>query len=236
MNSGKQDRATQIYCFAPGDIEKSDHLSKSQKSWLKNAGFAGNTGQLVPLPDSNGQLVGQVFGLGENGNRSPLVTGLAAMQLPAGRYAISGNFEDPALAALGFNLGAYKFSRYKSDTGSVELDPLENVEHAEVKYLTEAAFLARDLINTAPNDLGPEAFEAEVRAFAKKHKMRAKSIVGDDLLKQNYPMIHAVGRASAEAPRLLDLSWGPANAPLVTLVGKGVTFDTGGLDIRKSVV
>ena len=232
LSSGKQDRATHVHCFTPGDVEQSDWLSKSQKSWLDDAGFRGCPGQLMPLPDSNGQFVGQAFGLGERANRSPLVTGLAAMQLPSGRYALSGSFEDPTLAALGFKLGAYRFSRYKNDVGSVELDPLENVEQAEVKYLTEAAFLARDLINTAPNDLGPDAFEAEVRAFAKKRKMRVKSIVGDDLLQQNYPMIHAVGRASAEAPRLLDLSWGPAKAPLVTLVGKGVTFDTGGLDIK----
>ena len=97
-----------------------------------------------------------------------------------------------------------------------------------------APSLARDLINTPPNDLGPDAFEKEIRAFAARHKMKVKAIVGDDLLKQNFPMIHAVGRASAEAPRLLDLSWGRASDPKITLVGKGVTFDTGGLDIKPS--
>ena len=98
--------------------------------------------------------------------------------------------------------------------------------------LTKAAYLARDLINTAPNDLGPDDFEREIRAFATARKMKLKAIVGDDLLKANFPMIHAVGRASAQAPRLLDLTWGKAGDPKITLVGKGVTFDTGGLDIK----
>ncbi|MGN6683786.1 MAG: leucyl aminopeptidase family protein, partial [Devosia sp.] len=89
-----------------------------------------------------------------------------------------------------------------------------------------------DLINTPANDLGPDAFDREIRAFAARHKMKLKAVVGDELLRQNFPMIHAVGRAAAEAPRLLDLSWGRASDPKVTLVGKGVTFDTGGLDIK----
>ncbi len=113
------------------------------------------------------------------------------------------------------------------------LDPA-GADGAEVKRLAEAAFLARDLVNTPANDLGPDAFEAAIRAFATQHKMKLKAIVGDDLLKQNFPLIHAVGRAAAEAPRLLDLTWGKASDPKVTLVGKGVTFDTGGLDIKPS--
>src|SRR5690606_31842911 len=100
--------------------------------------------------------------------------------------------------------------------------------------LVEAATLARDLINTPANDLGPNAFEAEIRAFAKARKMDVKVTSGDSLLKANFPMIHAVGRASAEAPRLVDLTWGKAGDPKVTLVGKGVTFDTGGLDIKSA--
>ena len=100
--------------------------------------------------------------------------------------------------------------------------------------LVAAAFLARDLINTPANDLGPNALAAEVGAFAARHGIELKEIVGDDLLTQNFPLIHAVGRAAAEPPRLLDFSWGDPSAPKVTLVGKGVTFDTGGLDIKPS--
>ena len=98
--------------------------------------------------------------------------------------------------------------------------------------LTDAAFLARDLVNTPANDLGPDQFEAEIRAFAARHRMTVKAVVGDELLAQNFPMIHAVGRAGPAAPRLLDLGWGKKSDPKITLVGKGVTFDTGGLDIK----
>ena len=232
MSSGNQSDPVQILCFAPGEAEKSDSLSSAQKNWVANAGFTARSGQLLPLPDAEGRLFAYVFGLGPALHRSPLVTGLAAAQLPSGKYQLNAAFERPDLAALGFRLGAYRFTRYNNVDVSVELAPMADVDQAELDYLSRAAFIARDLINTAPNDLGPEAFEAEVRAFAKERKMRVKSIVGDDLLKHNFPMIHAVGRASAEAPRLLDLSWGPATAPRVTLVGKGVTFDTGGLDIK----
>src|SRR5690606_4299748 len=103
---------------------------------------------------------------------------------------------------------------------------------AEVARLTDAAYLARDLVNTPANDLGPDQFDRRIREFAAHHKMKVKAIVGDDPLKQNFPMIHAVRRASAEGPRLMDLRWGKAGDPKVTLVGKGVTFDTGGLDIK----
>jgi len=103
-----------------------------------------------------------------------------------------------------------------------------------VTRLVEAATLARDLVNTPASDLGPDALEKAARELAARHGMQVEAIVGDDLLARNFPMIHAVGRAAAEPPRLLDLRWGEANHPLVTLVGKGVTFDTGGLDIKPS--
>jgi leucyl aminopeptidase len=151
--------------------------------------------------------------------------------LPGGHYSLEGQRGDEYLSALAFKLGAYRFEHYKPAGEAVELvDALEN--SGEVETLVQAAFIARDLINTPANDLGPDAFEKEIRAFAKKRKMTCKAIVGDELLTKNFPMIHAVGRASAEAPRLLDLRWGKKGAPSVTLVGKGVTFDTGGLDIK----
>src|SRR5690606_15440768 len=112
------------------------------------------------------------------------------------------------------------------------LEAVEGADMAEVKRLVAAATLARDLINTPANDLGPAAFEREIRALAARHDMQITAVVGDELLVQNFPMIHAVGRAAHEAPRLLDLRWGAEDAPRVTLVGKGVTFDTGGLDIK----
>jgi leucyl aminopeptidase len=136
------------------------------------------------------------------------------------------------LAALGFRLGAYRFSRYRKGKPAPTLAPVEGADAAEVKRLADAAFLTRDLINTPASDLGPDDLDREIRAFAAARKMKVKAIVGDDLLRQKLPMIHAVGRAGHQPPRLMDLSWGRAGDPLITLIGKGVTFDTGGLDIK----
>src|SRR5690606_30502813 len=118
-------------------------------------------------------------------------------------------------------LGAYRCSRYSAAKPGPELMLPEGADEAEVNRQAEAATLARDLINTPANDLGPDAFEAEIRAFATARGMQVSVTKGDDLLAQNFPMIHAVGRASTEAPRLVDLRWGREDAPRVTLVGKG---------------
>ena len=209
-------------------------LTRAQQRWAAALGFTGQRGRLAPLPAETGALAGHLFGLGAAKGRSPLVTGLAAAALEAGRYRLEGAIADPTYAALGFRLGAYRFDRYRKGAAAPELVLPRGADAAEVTRLADAAFLARDLINTPPNDLGPDAFEKAIRAFAAERGFRVKSIVGDRLLAENFPMIHAVGRASAEAPRLLDLSWGRAGDPRVTLVGKGVTFDTGGLDIKPS--
>jgi len=209
-------------------------LSKEQLRWVAANSFGGQRGRLLPLPGTDGALDGYLFGVGAAASRSPLVAGLAAAQLEPGRYRLDGAIGDPTLAALGFRLGAYRFDRYRKSRELPEIVAPKGADTAEVTRLADAAFLARDLVNTPANDLGPDAFEREIRAFAARHKMKVRAIVGDALLAQNFPMIHAVGRAAAEAPRLMDLSWGRASDPKVTLVGKGVTFDTGGLDIKPS--
>src|SRR5690606_18833665 len=175
---------------------------------------------------------GYLFGLGETVDRSPLVAGLAAASLPAGAYRLEGAFGDPTLAALGFRLGAYGYDRYQKPVERPVLELPEGADTAEIDRLIQSAFLARDLVNTPANDLGPDAFEKAILDFAAGRGLEAKVIRGDDLLAQNFPMIHAVGRASAQAPRLVDLSWGNKDHPRLTLVGKGVTFDTGGLNIK----
>jgi leucyl aminopeptidase len=207
-------------------------LTAGQNRWADGNGFSGQRGKLLALPDEKGGLAGYLFGAGSARTRPVLVTGLAGAALREGRYRLEGAVGDPTYAALGFRLGAYRFNRYRKPRATPDLVLPKGADAAEVERLVTGAFLARDLINTPPNDLGPEAFEREIRSFATRHRMKLKSIVGDELLKQNFPMIHAVGRASAEAPRLLDLTWGRTGDPKVTLVGKGVTFDTGGLDIK----
>jgi leucyl aminopeptidase len=209
-------------------------LAPAELQWAKANGFTGQRGRLLGLPGEGGTLGGYLFGLGKAEDRPALLLGQAAATLEPGKYRLAGSFGDPTLAALAFRLGAYRFDRYRKPRDPVLLEPVEGADTGEVDRLADAAWLARDLINTPANDLGPEAFEKEIRAFCKRHKLDIKVIAGDELLKQNFPMIHAVGRAAAEAPRLVEFTWGKAKDPKVTLVGKGVTFDTGGLDIKPS--
>ena len=209
-------------------------LTPAQARWAAANAFTGARGKLLPLPAEDGGVAGYLFALGAADGRPKLVHGLAAAALEPGRYRLVGALGDPTVAALGFRLGAYRFDRYRKAREAVELELPEGADAAEVERLTTAAFLARDLVNTPANDLGPEALEREIRAFGARHKLEVKVIAGDELLAQNFPMIHAVGRAAAEPPRLVEFSWGREGDPKITLVGKGVTFDTGGLDIKPS--
>lgn len=209
-------------------------LLQQQARWAAANGFTGQRGRLLPLPDGDGGVAGYLFGLGAEKDRPALVCGLAAAALEPGRYRLEGDFGDATLAALGFRLGAYRFDVYRKAREPVELEMPADADGAEVKRLVAAAFLARDLVNTPANDLGPDALEARIRSFASDRGLAFRSIVGDELLRENFPMIHAVGRAAAEPPRLVEFNWGDEAHPAITLVGKGVTFDTGGLDIKPS--
>ena len=207
-------------------------LSAADAAWAEANGFSGQRGRLLALPGEGGAVAGYLFGVGAQADRPAMVAGLAGASLPEGRYRLEGAYGDPTVAALGFELGAYRFTRYRKGTPAPELDPPGDADKAEVARLRDAAFLARDLINTPANDMGPGALEAEIRALAGRHHAEVVVTTGDDLLDHNFPMIHAVGRAAGEAPRLADITWGRHSDPKVTLVGKGVTFDTGGLDIK----
>jgi leucyl aminopeptidase len=207
-------------------------LTGANLAWASANGFSGQRGRLLALPGPSGEVTGYLFGMGEPDNRSPLLLGLAGTNLPEGDYHLAGRYGDPTLAAIGFCLGAYRFDRYRKGKPAPRLVIPAEADAGEVERLVEGAILARDLVNTPTNDLGPDAFDAAIRDFATARGMKISAIVGDDLLAQNFPMIHAVGRAAPQPPRLLDLVWGDANDPKITLVGKGVTFDTGGLDIK----
>ena len=217
-------------------------LPAPQAMWLQSQGFNGAARRLALLPGGEGQLVGAMLGLGQGRTGDPagpasLLAGLLPTQLPPGLYSFDGRVESPELAAIAWGLGAYRFRRYKTGTPPPALARLKlphGVDRARVLAIVEAIWLARDLINTPASDMGPEELEAAARALARRHGAEVASIVGDDLLARNFPMIHAVGRASPRAPRLIDLTWGRPDAPRVTLVGKGICFDTGGLDIKPS--
>jgi leucyl aminopeptidase len=199
------------------------------------AGFEPKSGRHLPLPGKAG-IGGVLFGLeGADEPKEPFLPGRLAQQLPAGVYRFANEPHDARLAALGFALDAYRFTRYRKSEGrDVKLDLPQSIDRDDLQRIVEGVTLARDLINTPANDMGPADLEAAARKLAASHGAEIGAVVGEDLLKQNFSLIHAVGRAAAAtaAPRLIDMSWGDANHPRVTLVGKGVCFDTGGLDIK----
>ena len=148
-------------------------------------------------------------------------------------YRFANAPHDARLAALAVALGCYRFTRYrKAEPHKIVLDVPDGVDRADLERVVQGVSLARDLINTPANDMGPALLEQAVRKLASRHNASVSAVIGDELLTQNFPLIHAVGRAAAGEPRLIDLTWGDSKHPRVTLVGKGVCFDTGGLDIK----
>jgi leucyl aminopeptidase len=207
-----------------------------RRGWIESSGVAGRAGDLVVLPGRDGKAAGAVLVL----SAKPLLWDFGALagRLPAGTWKFANAPEgvSPTDAAVAIGLGAWRFERYRSNkarAGARIVWP-QGADKARATATIEAISMARDLITTPSSDMGPAELAQAAQALAKKHKARIRVIVGDDLLKQNYPMVHAVGRASSRAPRLIDLTWGRDGDPKVTLVGKGVCFDTGGLDLKPS--
>lgn len=231
VSSRKKD-SVPIYCIQSGGLNSiKTSLSKTAFAWTQNAGFTGVEGSYCVLPDETGKVEAVLFGYSKNSD--PRATGKLPKILSKGTYYFANELENPHLASLGFLLGAYVFDRYKkSNAAAVKLVLPQGVDKAVVQREAEATLIVRDLINTPTNDLGPDELEAATKTIAKRFKAKVSVIKGEDLLKKNFPMIHAVGRASDKAPRLIDLKWGKANHKKITLVGKGVCFDTGGLNIK----
>jgi leucyl aminopeptidase len=207
--------------------------------WLRATGFEAGLGETRLLPGADG-LAGAVCGFGTPKARVRNRFGLsrAATALPAGDWHLEGPLSpsEATEAALGWLLAGYRFDRYRPGKAPAALPRLKcpsAVQTNQLLAMAEGEFLTRDLVNTPASDLGPAELQEAFMALAARFGARAEAIVGDDLLARNFPMIHAVGRAAARAPRLLDLRWGDAG-PRLTLVGKGVCFDTGGLDLKPS--
>ncbi|UFZ08415.1 leucyl aminopeptidase family protein [Bradyrhizobium ontarionense] len=214
-----------------------DGLPAEARTFAEANAYTAKPGSCLILPGADGRIAQVLFGIeGDDAkHRDPFRPGTLPGLLPAGTYRFANAPHDARLAALAFALGSYRFGRYrKTETPEVRLVPPDGVDAAELDRLAEAATLARDLVNTPSNDMGPAELEAAAKQVADRFGADFTSIVGDDLLQQNYPLIHAVGRASTRAPRLIELVWGDASHPKVTLVGKGVCFDTGGLDLKPS--
>jgi leucyl aminopeptidase len=204
--------------------------------WAEASGYRGKPGTVLLLPgDEHGPVAGALVGV--EGDEDIWSWGGAAQMLPPGNYRIEGDFPADAAnrAALGWALGSYAFTRYKqNERPARNLVWPNDADRTYVMAAATATGLARDLINTPAADMGPADLAEAARQLALEFGANFTVTVGDELLEQNYPAIHAVGRAAAVAPRLIDMSWGDANHPKVTLVGKGVCFDTGGLDLKPS--
>jgi leucyl aminopeptidase len=209
-----------------------------ERDWAAAVGFAGEAGKTALVPDADGKLGHVLAGVGENEAPIWAVAGLSET-LPEGSYRLDPlpsqipGGTDASRLALGWALGTYAFTRYHAKpAGKARLVWPGKADRGLVERLAGAVFLARDLATTPASDMGPEELAAAAEAVAKSAGAKCRVVVGDRLLDENYPTIHAVGRASTRAPRLVDIVWGDDNAPKVTLIGKGVCFDTGGLDLK----
>ncbi|MBU1212753.1 MAG: leucyl aminopeptidase family protein [Alphaproteobacteria bacterium] len=224
--------------------------------WLQAATVSPKSKRVALLAGRDGNLAGAALGIGDGKAGEPcgpsdLLIGLLPGVLPAGDYHVANpNAETAELAAVAWGLGAYRFQRYRGNSNganganggkgatpaNARLRLPEGIDRARIDAIVEAVWFGRDLINTPASDMGPDDLEAASRLLADRHGGRLAVTSGDELLAKNFPMIHAVGRASDRAPRLIDLTWQPATGGpdlrTVTLVGKGITFDTGGLDLK----
>ncbi len=235
--TGPSDADIPVWLVTQNDIASwlSDQ-SQAVQAWVASHRFQAKPGAHLILPGEAGAVAGVVLGIGD-----PLglwdTAGLPAALGP-GTYRLEIDPKSATQAALGWALGCYQFSRYK-DPGESDnaRDPAllawpEGADRAYVERAAAAAWLVRDLVNTPADDLGPQELSEAAVKVAQAFGATSKVIVGDDLLKSKYPMIHAVGRGAAQEPRLIDLLWGDPANPAVTLVGKGVCFDSGGLDLK----
>ncbi len=211
----------------------SNQSSKTQ-SWAKAAGFTGGAGETLMLPDDDGVVSSVICGAGSG--RDLWTLGGASQKLGEGRYELDEDWEEPSTRqmAVGFLLGQYQFTRYlKPKSSSVEL-VLPDAWREEIEGQVRATALVRDLVNTPAEHMGPQELADATESLAGEFGADVEQVIGDDLLTRNYPAIHIVGRAAEKQPRLIRLRWGKPSDPLVVLVGKGVCFDSGGLNMKNS--
>ena len=200
--------------------------------------FKGKAGQALKAPNPKTGRLERVFvGLGA-APKAETFRALAG-KLPAGEYRLQSTPAglDPTEIAVAWGLGTYRFDRYKpAKEGPARLVLPEGANAAEARAVVHACALARDMVNTPANDMGPLQIETIAREIAEQFGAEIAVVTGDDLLTENYPAVHAVGRTAVahRAPRMIEIGWGDKGGPLVAIIGKGVVFDTGGLDIKPS--
>jgi leucyl aminopeptidase len=208
-------------------------LAPAERKWAQGAGFDAAANSFCAIPDGRGSIARVLVGVRDGGD--PWALAALPMKLPRGRYGLGKGpvAIAPEDAAFAWDLGGYQFSRYKRakrKPADLQLERSAKVERA--LEMAQAVRLVRDLVNTPTEDMGPEHLSDIAREQAELFGGEFDEWVGDELLAQNFPAIHAVGRASSRAPRLLEINWGNPRHPRVAIVGKGVCFDTGGLDLK----
>ena len=232
-------QAIPVHPLAEGEVEAFLAQKRAPvRTYAAANSFSGKAGQVLAIPGASGAVERVLLGLGAGRADLSLLRTLAG-KLPAGQYALTKVPKgiDPEQAALAFALGTYRFDRYKKKGEPIaRLVAPKGVDAAAVTAFAHACALARDMVNTPANDMGPLQIETIAGEIAEKYGATLSVVRGDDLLRENYPAVHAVGRAAvdARAPRMIEVTWGDAAHPCVALVGKGVVFDTGGLDIKPS--
>jgi leucyl aminopeptidase len=210
-------------------------IGAAAAAFAERCGFQPKAGRMQLLSGEAGALAGVLFGIDEAKapTRDPFAPGKLATSLPEGVYRFANTTQDADLAALGFLLALYRYDRFKANNAPrPSLVAPGDVDAVKIQRIAEAIAFGRDLVNAPANVLGPNALEQEAVKLAERFDASVTVVRGDELIDASFPLIHAVGRAATEAPRLVDFSWGREGAPKVTIIGKGVTFDTGGLDIK----
>ena len=227
-----------LHVVASADLtEWREALPAAQREWVQAARFSAKLGEALALPGPKGEIAAAAVGFGDARARARTRFGIAraAAILPSQTYHLATRLapEDRDEAALGWLLAGYRFTRYRAASGAApaRLKAPEGADAKMLEIIAGAEALTRDLINTPAADMGPDELESEFRALAGEFGAEAEVTLGEALLEGNLPLIHAVGRASPRAPRLLDMRWGH-EGPRLTLVGKGVCFDTGGLNLK----
>jgi len=209
-----------------------NRLSAPVRAWAEANGFAGENGRVLAVPGKGNGLERVLAGTGEASGLGPFAAARLCRVLPAGSYALDGETANARLLALGWCLEAYRFRADGNAPAKVaKLVCPQGEDRAEILRAATATYLVRDLVNSPASAMGPDELEKAARAVAKANRAKI-SVTRGRALENRFPMIQAVGKASPRAPRLIDIAWGRARAPKVTLVGKGVCFDTGGLDIK----
>ena len=221
----EDDNATQLTLVTPDEIEqRTKDANPADKAWLSRQDFKANAGEIAWLADGTAMV-------GWDGKDNIAALGHLPMRLPEGRYRFTHSITN--LQAVGWGLGAYQFDRYKKAARAPAcLSLTKDNNLTEVMNKVCATLLTRNLINTPSQDMAPSHLEAEAHALAERFGAQLEVTVGDELLDRECGAIHAVGRAAADPPRLMDLTWGDASHPKITIIGKGVTFDSGGLNIK----